>query len=209
MKFSITIIDYNMSNLHSVVSAFEYNNFTAKISSEKNDIVNCDCLILPGVGSFGVAMDNLKKTKIIDYIYEFVSKDKPLICICLGMQLLFEESYENGLNSGLKILKGTVKKFNTDNVKYPIPHTGWNNIELNFEKNNKLYKNMNQNEQMYFVHSYYVDPEDKGIISSFTNYANINFCSSINYKNIYGFQFHPEKSGKKGLNIYRNIEELI
>ena len=209
MSFKITVLDYNMSNLHSVVSAFEYNDFKVKISSTKEDILNCDCLILPGVGSFNFAMSNLRKTNIIDYIYKFISSDKPIVCICLGMQLLFDESEENENCNGMQILKGKVKKFEFPKNKYSVPHTGWNSISINLKNSNKLYSDVPQSEMMYFVHSYYVEPVDENIISSLTHYGNKDFCSSIKYKNIYGFQFHPEKSGKRGLKIYKNIKKIL
>ncbi len=209
MNYNITVLDYNMSNLHSVVSAFEYNDFEVKISSRKKDISNCDCLILPGVGSFNVAMKNLKKTNIIDDIYKHINSNKPIVCICLGMQLLFDESEENENCKGMQILKGKVKKFRFSGNKFTVPHTGWNSVSINLKNSNSLYDDLPQNEMMYFVHSYYVEPSEDNTISSLTSYGNKYFCSSIKYKNIYGFQFHPEKSGKKGLKIYKNIKKII
>tara|TARA_B100002003_G_C14089933_1_gene524233 strand:- start:656 stop:1279 length:624 start_codon:yes stop_codon:yes gene_type:complete len=202
------IIDYNMCNLYSVQAALTKVNINSKISSSENEILEAKCAILPGVGSFNKAMDYIKEKKIDIIISKFIKTEKPLICICLGMQLLFEESHEYSYTKGLGLLKGKVIKFDFDIKKIPVPHTGWNQIHI-VNNNNKLLSNLSKDEMMYFVHSYYAQPEDENIISTYTEYEGKKFCSSINYKNIYAFQFHPEKSSVSGLKIYENINKLI
>ncbi len=205
----VVIIDYEMSNLHSVKRALDYFDIKNEISNNTEVITNSKIVILPGVGAFPEAMNKLNNLHLVDTIKDFVNSGKPLIGICLGMQLLFEKSEEFVSCDGLGIIEGIVKKFkNSDN--YKVPHIGWNKIEKTSNKfKNNLINFKEVDNFMYFVHSYYVEPTSNDIVASYTNYANMKFCSSINYNNIYAFQFHPEKSGKAGLNIYKNIKKLI
>jgi len=203
----IVIIDYGMGNLRSVQKAFEkfYSNVT--VSSSAKDILKADKIILPGVGAFRVAMDELKKKDLIKPIKDSIEKGKPFLGICLGLQLLFSESEEGGKTKGLDIIKGRVKRFKEkDGLK--IPHMGWNRVSA---KGNgsvaKVLDGVKDGSYMYFVHSYYVEPKDKDVILCETDYGK-NFTSGIHKDNVYGFQFHPEKSQSVGLKIVENFVKL-
>jgi imidazole glycerol-phosphate synthase subunit HisH len=206
---SVAIIDYKLGNLHSVKSACDYVNLPSVITDDPEIILKSKAVILPGVGAFKEGMNFLKKSKLDLTIKEFIKTNKPFLGVCLGMQLLFEYSEEFGNHPGLGVVKGKIVKFDFDkNYNYPVPQIGWNKI---YSKN-KNWKNTiletNSNEDfMYFVHSYYAIPEDDCILSK-TRYGSIEFCSSIKFKNIYATQFHPEKSGKKGLNIYKYFKKI-
>lgn len=198
----ISIIDYGMGNLRSVEKALLYLGFKAKITSASKDILNADAIILPGVGAFSEAMKNLERLKIKESILKSLKNGKPFLGICLGMQLLFTESEEFGKTLGLNIILGKVKKFPK---KLKTPHLGWNQIE--FESNSKLLKGISNYSFVYFVHSYYVEPEDKKVILAKTNYG-IKFTSMIAKENIFGCQFHPEKSQDVGLKILKNFGSM-
>ena len=157
---------------------------------------------MPGVGSFNAAMRKIKKNNIDEKINNFLNKKKLLFGICLGMQLLFEKSNEFGSTAGMGFIKGNVKKFPKKNFK--IPHIGWERISKV-----KNVKYLNDSDYYYFVHSFYCIPSDKNSILSYTNYQGFNYCSSIYKENIFATQFHPEKSGKSGLKILKNIRKLI
>lgn len=205
------IIDYQMSNLFSVLHACKHIGLEAVISSDKTALASADLAILPGVGAFGDAMKNLKKLNLVQVIKDFVKKGKPFLGVCLGLQLLFSESEEFGSHQGLDLIKGKVIKFsgfNQQNQPIKIPQIGWN--EIYHPEFGKVWKNSPLNglanhEFMYFVHSYYVVPEDTDLITSYTNYEGTEYCSSIKFDNIFATQFHPEKSGSKGLIIYKNF----
>ena len=207
---NVSIVDFGLSNLNSVISACEQVGMKVTIVSNPKQILNSDALILPGVGAFGNAMKNLKKNGTDKSIIEFYKKGKQIFGICLGMQLLFDESVENGKFKGLGIIKGKVRKFDK---KYDIvPNIGWNKISVmkkNITKNEKSTLNISNNQFFYFVHSYYCEPNDKKNSSSNSNFGKFTFCSSILHKNIEAYQFHPEKSGKNGLKIYNNIKKKI
>jgi glutamine amidotransferase len=207
---NVSIVDFGLSNLNSVISACEKVGMKVAIVSNPKQILNSDALILPGVGAFGNAMKNLKKNGTDKSIIEFYKKGKQIFGICLGMQLLFDESVENGKFKGLGIIKGKVRKFDK---KYDIvPNIGWNKISVmkkNITKNEKSTLNISNNQFFYFVHSYYCEPNDKKNSSSNSNFGKFTFCSSILHKNIEAYQFHPEKSGKNGLKIYNNIKKKI
>ena len=206
----VAIIDYNMSNLHSVQAACKKVGLRSKITYDHNEILNARVAILPGVGAFGEAMKQLKKLKLDDCINEFIETGKLFVGICLGLQLLFEKSEEFGAHEGLKIIKGSVKKFNFSNLnelKYPVPHIGWNQIKKSKSSwSETLLTNNNDKEFMYFVHSYYVVPKDQKIILTETTYGNQSFCSAVKKDNIFATQYHPEKSGKTGIKIYEQIK---
>ena len=207
MKKNIIIIDYHLGNLYSVKNAFQELDLDITISSNEEIIRNADALILPGVGAFKEAMNNLEKFNLINIIKKFILSGKPFMGVCLGLQLLFEESNEFENSKGLGIIKGKVSKLKFDPVKnIKIPHIGWNSI---YKKgindwNNTPLQNLNNGTDMYFVHSYHVKPLDENIILSYTNYNDLIFASSIKKDNIFACQFHPEKSAKKGLEIYSN-----
>ena len=207
----VAIIDYKMSNLFSVQAACEKVGLSSVITSNKNEVLDAKVAILPGVGAFGEAMKFLRESKLDEAIHEFVDTGKPCVGICLGLQLLFEGSEEFGNYSGLGLVKGNVKKFKfylENNIKYPVPQIGWNRISRNgtsWEKS--LLCSSNNSDFMYFVHSYYVEPNDESIILSQTTYGNTEYCSSIQQNNVFATQFHPEKSGKIGLKIYKNLKK--
>tara|TARA_B100001250_G_scaffold256647_1_gene220968 strand:+ start:18790 stop:19437 length:648 start_codon:yes stop_codon:yes gene_type:complete len=209
----VAIIDYKMSNLYSVQSACNRVGLTSIITSDKNQILDSKVAILPGVGSFGEAMSHIRKLKLDEYIYEYINSGKLFIGICLGLQLLFNRSEEFGDYEGLGIIEGKVKRFkffNKNGFKYPVPQISWNQI---FKANQNwegtlLGSNFNST-FMYFVHSYYVIPNDENIILSKTTYGDVEYCSSIKYKNIFACQFHPEKSGEDGIKLYKEIKNNI
>ncbi len=204
----IVIIDYGMGNLHSVSKALENAGAKVKISSKPSDILKAEKLVLPGVGAFKEAMGELKKRNLITPIIKYITEIKrPFLGLCLGLQLLFEKSEEGGRIKGLGILKGKVKRFSFPlSKKLKIPHMGWNQIRIK-NKNCPILKGIPDKTYMYFVHSYYVEPGDKTIIATLTNYG-INFTSSICQDNIYAWQGHPEKSQKMGIKILENFVRL-
>ncbi len=205
----IIILDYNLGNLFSVKHACTSLGLDVKISSDASDIANAKGLILPGVGAFSEAMDHLKELDLIDPIKKFVADGKPILGICLGLQLLFTESDEFGTNRGLNIIPGKVLKFPNQigGKKVVIPHIGWNTIgaaENDTTFNNSPLESTKENEFFYFVHSHYVLPENKEDTLTLTNYEGHLYCSSIKKDNVFATQFHPEKSGIEGLKIYKN-----
>lgn len=198
----IAIIDFQMGNLHSVQKGLEKLGFEAIVTDEISAIRKAKGLILPGVGAFEDAIKTLQETGIDLAIKEAIADKKKTLGICLGMQLFFSRSEEEGLHQGLDLLKGRVVKFPTT-VK--IPQIGWNEIKI--KKKSTLLKNIPDSSRFYFVHSYYVRPEEEEIEVSTTEYG-VNFASIIAKDNIYGVQFHPEKSSRIGLEILRNFAEL-
>ena len=206
----VAIIDYKMSNLHSVQAACRKVGLPSIITSDTSQILDAKIAILPGVGAFGEAMNHLAELKLDDCIYRFIESGKPFIGICLGLQLLFDNSEEFGNHSGLGLIKGAVKKFQfsiDEDTKYPVPQIGWNKIRCNGAAWNKTLLFENRDEDfMYFVHSYYVVPEDKQLTLSTTTYGKQKYCSAIRYKNIFASQFHPEKSGETGLKLYKQLK---
>ena len=202
----IVIVDYQMSNLFSVVRAIEKIGHTPKLSSSNRDLKNADAVILPGVGAFSSAMKNLKKLELVEPIKDYIKTGRPFMGVCLGLQLLFEESEEFGIHSGLGVINGGVKKFeNVQGNSNPIPQIGWNKISP-FKQNweTSPLNDVETSSWMYFVHSYYVVPKNKEVILSKTSYCGQEYCSSIKKNNVFATQFHPEKSGSLGLKIYDN-----
>ena len=190
---TITIIDYGMGNLGSLTNVFRYLGGDVKISSDPDKIVKSNVAILPGVGSFNKAMKIIKKNSIDDAIKSFISKGNYLMCICLGMQLLASESFEEKPTKGLNFIPNKVRKFNFKETKNKIPHVGFNQVF--FEKKNKLFKGLQSGADFYFVHSYRILPEKMSDNISKTNYG-IDFMSSFIKDNIYATQFHQKKSIK-------------
>ncbi len=215
IKKNVVIIDYKLGNLFSVKQACDTVGLNAKISYDKEDVLNADALILPGVGAFIEAMNNLKQLGLDTAIKEMVKNEIPIFGICLGQQLLFTESEEFGAGNGLDLIPGVIKRFpeNFENRKIRVPHIAWNTIYKSKQGwESSGLNELNNNEFMYFIHSYYVKPSDNSCILTLTNYDGIEFCSSIKSKNIFATQFHPEKSASKGLSIYKNwalINNLI
>jgi len=198
----ITIIDYGLGNLTSVANALKKLSIPCQISDRSKDISTASALILPGVGAAGEGMKNLKAKGLDKIIIAQASAGKPLLGICLGMQLLFTESDE-GNTPCLNLIKGKVKKFQT-NLK--VPQIGWNQVSTSSKS--QLLKDIDNESYFYFVHSYYCDPTDKTITTGTTEYDQI-FCTVLETDNIFGVQFHPEKSGEAGLQLLQNFEKLI
>jgi glutamine amidotransferase len=212
---SVAIIDYQLSNLFSVKHACDFVGIDAEITSDPKMLLGADGVILPGVGAFGGAMKNLQKHKLDLAIKEFVKSGKPFMGICLGMQLIFSESEEFGKHEGLNLIGGKVKKFPSmfESSKVRVPQIGWNKIYPPSNKTDlwrKSYlKDIKPGRFMYFVHSYYVVPEDPSVILTNTNYEGFAYVSSVLKKNVFAVQFHPEKSGLEGLGIYRRFSESL
>ena len=201
----IVVIDYGMGNLHSVRKALEVVGARVKVSSNALDIARAKRIVFPGVGSFGEAMKELKARKLVGPIKDAIFKGKPFLGLCLGLQLLFEKSEESPGVKGLCVLSGEVKRFRVKNFK--VPHMGWNNIAISYQPSAislKILKGVPNNSYMYFVHSYYAVPKDKKDILTTTDYG-IKFASGVRKDNIYGLQFHPEKSQELGLKILENF----
>ena len=202
---SILILDYGMGNLRSVQKAFERIKVQAKISNDRNEIINADKLVLPGVGHFERGINNLKERGLVDVLNEAVLVKKiPILGICLGMQLMTEYS-EEGNVEGFGWIKAQTLKFSFENIGLKIPHMGWNNLSI--KKNASLYHGINQDDFFYFVHSYFVKCNNERNVSTETNYGKM-FVSSFQEGNIYGCQFHPEKSHYAGLQMLENFAEL-
>lgn len=211
----VAIIDYDMGNLFSVKQACNHVGLEAVITHDREYINNCDAAILPGVGAFGEAMGNLKSLNLVDSIKGIIDEGKPFFGICLGMQLLMSISFEFGEHCGLDIFKGRVVKFplEVNNFKIKTPQVGWNKICSSKNSNagweHSLLKDLKEGAFMYFVHSFYVVPEDSSIVLSTSEYEGVVYCSSLTRKNIFACQFHPERSAQKGLTIYRNFANCI
>lgn len=201
----IAIIDYGIGNLFSVVSSFKYIGQDAVVTSDPEVIRNSDKLILPGVGAFGDAIQKLRETGLDKVIIEEAKKGKPIMGICLGMQLLFEKSYEYGEHKGLGLLKGSVIGMEgVIDEKLQIPHIGYN--ALSFKKEHPLFKYIKEGDYVYFVHSYYaVDCDDS--LLAYAEYDK-DITAIVGKDNVMGCQFHPEKSGNVGLNILRAFSEM-
>ena len=197
----IVIIDYGMGNLRSVEKAFQFLGFDAKVSGDITFLERADKIVLPGVGAFAEAIATLKNKKFDKLIREETDKGKPLLGICLGMQMIFDVSFENGEYEGLGLIPGAVKKL-SNNVK--IPHIGWNDLKI--YKNEPLFKNIGENAYVYFVHSYYLETEAP-VVSATTFYGK-EIQVAVQKDNIFATQFHPEKSGDVGLKILKNFGEL-
>ena len=195
----IGIIDYGMGNLASVKKAFAYIGAEAVVTDDKTVLKSCDGLVLPGVGAFADAMENLKNKGLVTLIEE--AQNTPLLGICLGMQLLFESSEESPGVSGLGLLKGTVKRF-PDSTGLKIPQMGWNQLLIKGQK--RLYRNIQNQSDVYFIHSYYVDAADRGAVAAECEYG-VRYDASIETGSLFATQFHPEKSGMVGLQILRNF----
>ncbi|MBD78435.1 MAG: imidazole glycerol phosphate synthase subunit HisH [Crocinitomicaceae bacterium] len=212
MKEKLTvIIDYNLGNLFSVKHACDHVGLNTVTSNDIDLIKKADALILPGVGAFGEAMNNIDQLNIRDAIIERTQAGIPLLGVCLGLQLLFDESEEFGHQKGLGLLAGKVKKLpgrSSDGKKFKVPQIAWNSIHAteNLWEKSAL-NSVKDGEYFYFVHSYYVAPENDSEILCTTQYAGMKYCSGVMKNNIIAFQFHPEKSGEKGISIYRNWAE--
>lgn len=201
----IAIIDYNVGNLQSVENAFSKIGCRVEIIKDPDRIKNYDKIILPGVGAFGDAMEHLNQNGMDEAVKIFSKSGKPLLGICLGMQLLFEKSEEFGIHRGLGLIEGEVVRFDEDKFeeRLKIPHMGWNKL---FAKKDPLFEGLDQSFYLYFVHSYHVVCSEKHTIGT-TKYG-YNFASAVKKDNIYGFQPHPEKSHNNGLKILQNFTNI-
>lgn len=198
----IAIIDYGMGNLHSVSKAVERLGFEALITADAKEIMEADGAILPGVGAFGDAMQNLQNTGLDDVTKFYAASGKPLLGICLGMQLLFSESEEYGRHEGLSLLPGTVERFQGD---FKVPHMGWNKLEFK-QQQSPLFEGLTPG-HVYFVHSFHVKPERSSDLLATTDYYG-QVTAIVGRGNVYGMQFHPEKSGELGMSLLRNFLAL-
>ena len=206
----LTIVDYNSGNISSVINSFRevaQNKVNIEVTSDLNKIKSSDKVILPGQGSFKSCVDALNSINgLVDSLNEFViSNQKPLLGICVGLQMFADTGYEEIETKGLGWISGKVSKIDNQNGKYKLPHIGWNQIDI--IKESKLFRNIENNSHMYFVHSYEFIPVDKNVVSSTTDYSTKVVCS-VEKGNIFGTQFHPEKSDKIGLKIIDNFINL-
>ncbi len=205
----VTIVDYGLGNLLSVKRAFEYLNTEVEIAESPDQVQSAERLILPGVGAFPRGMEELGKRNLIDSIKTFNGFERPLLAICLGMQLLMDSGEEHVKTQGLKLIEGNVIKFPSQNHEFnefKIPHVGWGSLEIKSSNTNYEKFKQFENFQMYFVHSYYVELVNHSETLAITKNGHFEFCSIVSKKNIIGCQFHPEKSGRKGLTL---IEEFL
>lgn len=200
----IRIVDYGMGNLRSVQKAFEKLGVAAEIVTSPEQIASAEKLVLPGVGAFRDAIHELERLSLVEPIREHIHKDKPFLGICLGLQMLFDVSYEDGEWKGLGVLAGDVVRF-PPSPELKVPHMGWNTLDI--AKDNPLLNGLPPEPSVYFVHSYYVRPQDESVIAAQTNYG-VRFTSMIRRNNMFATQFHPEKSQKVGLKLLENFASL-
>ena len=206
----VTIVDYNSGNISSVVNSFNEvakNKVNIEVASDLNKIKTSDKVVLPGQGSFKSCVDALKKIDgLTDTLNEFaITNKKPLLGICVGLQMFADVGYEETQTKGLGWISGKVSKIDNQGGKFKLPHIGWN--QINIVKDSKIFKDIENNSHMYFVHSYEFVPNDKKVISATTDYSS-NIVCSVEKENIFGTQFHPEKSDKLGLQIIQNFIQL-
>ena len=207
---NVTIVDYNSGNISSVINSFKevaQNKVNIEVTSDLNKIKSSDKVVLPGQGSFKSCVDALNNIEgLVNTLNEFaINQKKPLLGICVGLQMFADIGYEEIETKGLGWISGKVSKIDNQNGKYKLPHIGWN--QINIVKESKIFKDIDNNSHMYFVHSYELIPEDKDVISATTDYSS-NIVCSVEKENIFGTQFHPEKSDKIGLQIIQNFINL-
>jgi len=200
----IAVIDYGMGNLQSVVGGLEKAGAQIQTAVSGDDIKNAEAIVLPGVGAFESGMSNLRDKGIIEPLKEIISEGIPFLGICLGMQLLFTESEEHGTHKGLNIIPGKVIRFTDTDLK--IPHMGWNQVD--FAKPSTLCEGIKESPHYYFVHSFYCVPDNEDHVLGRTEYG-VPFCSAVEKDNVFGTQFHPEKSQKTGLTLLRNFVDIV
>lgn len=205
----IAIIDYGMGNLRSVQKGFEKIGSEAVITADPQVVLQADRIVLPGVGAFRDCMHNLEQAGFVEPILKVIAEGRPFLGICVGMQLLFSDSVEFGLYNGLNIIPGHVLRFpdqmSVAGEKLKVPQMGWN--QLSFKRRSPVFQGIENGSNVYFVHSYFVKPDDSAVIATTTDYG-IEFCSSVWKDNIIATQFHPEKSQAIGLQILKNFAEL-
>ena len=207
----IAVIDYGVGNLFSLLSSLNYVGLDTKLTNNIEEIKNAKGIILPGVGAFRDAIGNLEKYGLKETLINEAKNGKPFLGICLGMQMLFEKSYEYGEYEGLGLINGTVeeiKKYIPENSDLKIPHMGWNSLIINERfKDDKILKDVDNNEYVYYVHSYFAKTDTKNIVA-YSEYGT-KIPGIVKNENVYGMQFHPEKSGDTGLKLLKNWGELI
>ena len=207
---NVTIVDYNSGNISSVINSFKEvakDKVNIKVTSDLNKIKSSDKIVLPGQGSFKSCVDALNSINgLVDTLNEFaINNKKPLLGICVGLQMFADIGYEETETNGLGWISGKVSKIDNYDGKYKLPHIGWNQIKI--VKNSKIFKDIENNSHMYFAHSYEFVPKDKNVISATTDYSSSIVCS-VEKENFFGTQFHPEKSDKTGLKIINNFIDL-
>jgi glutamine amidotransferase len=200
----IAIIDYEMGNLRSVQKGFERVGHAATITSDPAVLAGAEKIVLPGVGAFRDAIAALRERKLVEPVRAAIEAGKPFLGICLGLQLLFDKSYEDGEYEGLGIVPGEVVRFKVP-AEYKVPHMGWN--QLHYRRRPPVFTGVEEGAHFYFVHSYYVVPKDASVIATETEYPGA-FCSSIWRDRLFAVQFHPEKSQAAGLRVLKNFAEL-
>lgn len=201
----IAVIDYEVGNLRSVEKALHFIGYDAQVSFDRDFILKADAVILPGVGAFADAMNNLKKQGMLDVIRTVIESGKPFLGICLGMQLLFECSEEGGEKvQGLNIFRGAIRQL-PQNMNLKVPHMGWNLLDI--KGSSPLFDGLSKIPYVYFVHSYYLDSPDEDMVIAKTNYG-ITFSVAVQKGNVFATQFHPEKSGEVGLEMLRNFAKI-
>ena len=200
----ISVVDYGVGNLHSVAKALEKVGAKTRVTSDWKDVEKSDGVVLPGVGAFKDSMDAMHRSDLAKAIKAYIASGKPFLGVCVGLQMLFSESEEFGLSKGLDVFPGRVVRFG-EGMK--VPHMGWNQIEIK-KDGNPLLKGLKNGDYLYFVHSYYVVPKDKAIVAAESNYGT-DFTCMVWDKNVFGTQFHPEKSQTVGLKIYENFKNLV
>lgn len=213
----VAIVDYGMGNLYSVLRACEHEGIPAEITNDPTAVRAAPAVILPGVGAFEDAMKELHARKLVEPLRAAPAEGKPFFGICLGLQLMMETSYEFGTWEGLGLVKGTVTRFENptgeDGDALKVPQVGWNAVhrpggDASRWKGTFL-EDLPDGVRMYFVHSYHVRPSDPSVVASLTRYGQIEFCSSVKSGNLFGCQWHPERSGDEGLHMYRNFARAI
>jgi len=212
MSKKIVIIDYGIGNIKSMYNAFYNIGFKPELTSDNRTILNADAVVLPGVGAFSKGMENLNESGLHQTIHEFIKKGNPFLGVCLGMQMLLDDSEEFGLTPGLGLIKGRVIKLPIQpNSIEKLPHVSWNELREPREGrwDGTILKRVPVNIDVYFVHTFIAVPKYEEDILAISDYGGINFCSAIHHENIYGTQFHPEKSNQRGLSILQNFVDLI
>ena len=205
----IAISDYGMGNLRSVQKGFERIGCAAEVTADPARLLAAEKIVLPGVGAFRDCIHNLEQGGFVEPILQLIAEGRPFLGICLGLQLLFTESEEFGLHKGLGVIPGRVVRFpegmKEQGEKLPVPHMGWNQISLKAET--PLFNTINDGSNVYFVHSYYVKPDDPSVVAATCNYG-LEFCAAIRKDNVMATQFHPEKSQGIGLQMLKNFAEM-
>jgi glutamine amidotransferase len=198
----IAVIDYGAGNLRSVINAITRIGYQARVTSRAEDILEAGAVFLPGVGAAGDTMGSLRKLGLVEPIHRLINEDRPLLCICVGLQVLFTGTEEGGWHECLNVVPGRVKRLPAG---LKIPHMGWNQVSQKMQ--HPIFRDVPDNTNFYFVHSYFGEPEDKSFVAAETDYG-IPFCSAVARGNLVATQFHPEKSGELGLRLYDNFLKM-